>query len=250
MIKGVVVAVVVLVGVLALLTFVENRYYPAGEDVNLAPRLSSRNFCLDRDGADIGTANTALEINMPNGVLALNGAGGFVFAPGISGVVAGNGPDTPPESFDFTLTGGNGAILRVTPLNDRATSATRQVKVDDSPEPGQPSGQIIPGSWLEWVSSNSNAGGYAGGPGMTGPVSSPGAPGVTSADDQSYESPCRNPTGAHQNLAGSAPTSITITFAGSNGNLPVSGSASGISVSNNQVTFNSNAGYVRKGTSP
>jgi hypothetical protein len=141
-------------------------------------------------------------------------------------------------------------MMRITLLDDEVTSATRQIGLDESSEPGQQGDTIIAGNYKEWVSSNSNAGGYNGGPGQTGPINSPGAVGASSVDDKSYESPCRNVRGDHNYLAGKGPTSIKVTFAGSTGQLPVIGSATGASISNNQVTFNSNAGYVRRGTSP
>jgi hypothetical protein len=228
------VAFIALFAFLAVLTFIGNKYNSAYDDssvegVNLAPRLSTRNFCLDRDGSDVGTANTALEINIPNGLLVPTAEGGYVFGPSITGVTLLS--SSSGGSFYFSLNDGTTQPpeMRITLLDDEVTSA---------------------GNYKEWVSSNSNAGEYNGEPGQTGPVSSPGAVGASSVDDKSYESPCRNVRNDHNYLAGKAPTSIKVTFAGSNGQLPVIGSATGASISNNQVTFNSNAGYVRRGTSP
>lgn len=259
--NGVFVGVVVLFLFLTVLTAIENRYYSALDDsgssqVNLAP-LSSRNFCLDRDGPECGTANTALEINIPNGLLVPNPAGGYYFDPSITGIALTTSPGA--GVFDFNLNTANGlaGVMRISLLNDKATSATRTVDADSvgGSEPsaggGDTTGKVNPGMCNEWVSSNSNAGGYTGGPGGIGPVSSPGAGGQgQGADDFSYESPCRNFKKSHLSLAGQAPTAITVSFAGPNGNLPVSGSATGLTIANNQVTFHSNAGYVRAGTSP
>jgi hypothetical protein len=66
--------------------------------------LSTRNFCLDRDGSDVGTANTALEINIPNGLLVPVAGGGYVFGPSITGVTLLS--SSSGGSFDFSLDDG------------------------------------------------------------------------------------------------------------------------------------------------
>ncbi|MGV8142307.1 MAG: hypothetical protein ACP5NS_01580 [Candidatus Pacearchaeota archaeon] len=226
-------------------------FFVLGDGAFLAP-LSTRNFCLDRDGFDIGTANVALEYNIPNSLLVQNGAGGFTFDPTISGIVL-TSSSGGVFGFDLTTSSGQTHKMQITLLADKATSATRTTTVD-TPTPSEPgtsggtggTSTISPGTYTEWFSSAHAPGGA----GMMGPISSPGAPGVTSADDQSYEAPCKNKVGKHNNLAGTAPVSITITFAGPGGNLPITGSATGASVNGNALTFQSSAGYVRAGTSP
>jgi hypothetical protein len=209
----------------------------------LSPTLSVKNFCLDVDGDEPTTANFAVQLNVPQVVLAFSN-GEWLFGSSVTSVAVSSNPTGGTGALGLTFTRSDGSKIEgnIYTFPDASTSATREEPDTGSEDPVR----TTHGRHEEYIANPQ---------GTPGPMTSKPTTGVSpGANDIGREGSCTAKTQTHSLLAAGVNDAITFTLKGFSGSsLPVSSGLppnSGVQVNGNSITIQRAADYIVPGSSP